>query len=431
MPGVRKTPRKADGKYQGWYFDSSKVRKHFTGTHDYDETRRIAVRLEDDHLQVRLGYRPSRSKAEKSRPLKIDKILQDYMEWGCTQGGRGGRPWSTVHAANRQAQLTWWRERLGLETLGDLHNILPQVERAAQALQKAGKSGKTISDRTSSLSAFCSWCVDREYLDTHPLAALGSFDTRPRSQRRAATREELTAILQAAPIHRRLLYETAFCSGLRAGELRQLTTQHVDLEEVGFRLDAAWTKNRKPGLQPAPRALLQRLLAFAREGHVDNIYEAAYRRGPTDTTPPKGRLLYVPAHTARSMQVDMDAAGVPRDTPQGKLDFHALRVAYINFILGNADLSPKEMQDLARHGTLDLTLNVYGRSRAERLRGAAEQIASDMASPCVPSAHPSSTTQNEKSATPVETEGCASRVLAPAIGLEPMTCWLTASRSAN
>ncbi|SVC51028.1 uncharacterized protein METZ01_LOCUS303882 [marine metagenome] len=28
------------------------------------------------------------------------------------------------------------------------------------------------------------------------------------------------------------------------------------------------------------------------------------------------------------MQVDMDAGGVQRDTPDGKLDFHGLRVAY-------------------------------------------------------------------------------------------------------
>ena len=421
MPGVRRTPRKTDGKYQGWYFNSNRARKHITGTHDYDETKRIAVRLEDDHLQVRLGYRPARSSAEKSRTLRFDSVVQDYMDWGRAQGGRGGRPWSVVHAANRQTQLERWRDRLALVTLADLDGILPRVEKAAQELHKAGSSGKTISDKTASLGALCTWCVERGYLETHPLKGLASFDTTPLSQRRAATKEELVVILHAAPIERRLLYETAFCSGLRAGELRQLKEHHVDLNEGGFRLEAAWTKNRKPGLQPAPRSLLERLLTFARSGHVDRIYEAAYQRGPTDTSPPKGRLLYVPAHTARSMQVDMAAADVPRDAPKGKLDFHALRVAYINFILGDVTLSPKEMQDLARHGTLDLTLNVYGRSRAERLHGAAERIAAEIGPPCVPPAYREEAVPERKSATPVVTGGCASTYMAPALGLEPRT----------
>jgi integrase len=431
MPGVRRSPRKTDGKYQGWFFDSNRVRKHFTGTHDYAETKRIAVRLEDDHLQVRLGYRPARSTAEKSTTLKFDGIVQDYMDWGRAQGGRGGRPWSAVHAVNRHSQLKWWCDTLALVTLADLDGILPRVEKASQQLQKAGMSGKTISDKTSGLGAFCSWCIDRGYLETHPLKGLARFDTTPISQRRAATHEELAAILQAAPIERRLLYETAFCSGLRAGELRQLTAHHVDLDEAGIRLDAAWTKNRSSGLQPVPRALLERLLAFARAGHVDRIYEAAYQRGPTNAAPPKGRLLYVPAHTARCMQVDTDAAGVQRNTAKGKLDFHGLRVAYINFILGDSSLSPKEMQDLARHGSLDLTLNVYGRARADRLRDAAERIGSRIAELCVPSATSADGKPERKSATPVDTGGCASVELAPAVGLEPTTWWLTATRSAN
>ena len=46
--------------------------------------------------------------------------------------------------------------------------------------------------------------------------------------------------------------------------------------------------------------------------------------------PPKGRLLYVPAHTAAVIYRDMKRAGVDKVTPLGKLDFHALRTAYIN-----------------------------------------------------------------------------------------------------
>jgi len=261
-----------------------------------------------------------------------------------------------------------------------------------------------------------------------PWPALDSFNSAPKIQRRVATREELVRVLQAAPLDRQLLYETAFVSGLRRNELAQLTPAHVNLGNEALRLDPNWTKNRKPGLQPVPRSLLERLLAFAAAGFPDKIYRATYARSQSMNLPPKGPLLYVPAHTAAVIYRDMKRAGVDKVTPLGKLDFHALRTAYINFVLRDLTLSPTDMQDMARHGSLDMTKTVYGRARADRMRDAAARISNEF---CVPSALPPPTPQNEKSATPVDTGSCASVELAPALGLEPRTCWLTASRSAN
>ena len=61
------------------------------------------------------------------------------------------------------------------------------------------------------------------------------------------TAEEIHRLLRACAPERRLLYEVALCSGLRAGELRALTVAHLDTVRGGVRLDAEWTKNRKPG----------------------------------------------------------------------------------------------------------------------------------------------------------------------------------------
>src|SRR5262245_35114228 len=56
MAGVRKKPIQG-GKYQGWFIDAMGKRRFFTGTRAKTETLRIAQRLEDEHRQVRLGYR--------------------------------------------------------------------------------------------------------------------------------------------------------------------------------------------------------------------------------------------------------------------------------------------------------------------------------------------------------------------------------------
>ena len=87
--------------------------------------------------------------------------------------------------------------------------------------------------------------------------------------------------------------------------------------------------------------------------------------------------MYVPSHTARDLDKDLKAAGIPKTTADGKLDFHACRLAYINFVL-ESGASVKEAQALARHSTPELTMNVYGRTRKERLSETAEKVAANV-----------------------------------------------------
>ena len=85
-------------------------------------------------------------------------------------------------------------------------------------------------------------------------------------------------------------------------------------------------------------------------------------------------LLYVPSHTARELDKDLKAAGIPKSAPGGTVDFNASRVAYINFVIERG-VSVKEAQTLARHATPELTMNVYGRTREERLSQAVDKVA--------------------------------------------------------
>lgn len=75
-------------------------------------------------------------------------------------------------------------------------------------------------------------------------------------------------LLQVAPEWRRLLYEVAVVTDLRAGGLRSLTKEHLDQNNCGLWLDAAWTKNRKGSFQPLPSRSVKRLVEFADSGVV-------------------------------------------------------------------------------------------------------------------------------------------------------------------
>jgi integrase len=373
MAGVRKKAHRG-GKYQGWFINAAGKRKFFTGTRSRPETLRIAQRLEDDHRQVHLGYRPARSTADKHRHDPIDKVTQEYLAWGTAQGGRGGRAWSKGHTRNRRTRLHWWIAGLGLKTLADLDGVLPRVEEALRDFQAQGRTGKTLANYAEALTAFCAWCIRVGYLSDNPLKGLTRFDTTPQTRRRAMSADEIQRLLKACPPHQRLLLETAFMSGLRANELRNLSLDHIDLERGGLRLDAEWTKNRKGGLQPVPTDLLLRLQASAESGAPARLYEGAYAHKSTQANVPKDPLLYVPTHPAREFDKDLEAAGIPKVTSAGKLDFHACRLAYINLVI-DSGATIKEAQELARHSTPQLTMNIYGRVREERLAQTVDKVA--------------------------------------------------------
>jgi integrase len=153
------------------------------------------------------------------------------------------------------------------------------------------------------------------------------------------------------------LYETALCTGLRANELRHITPAHLDEERCGVRLEAEWTKNRQDGFQPIPRWLMDKLLHEARV-----LDQSAGVFGVQKT------------HPARMIQDDLERAGIPLEIPgEGKVDFHSLRVTFCT-LLDDRGATAKENQELARHSTPALTMNIYVRTRVDRVRVVVDSV---------------------------------------------------------
>jgi integrase len=131
------------------------------------------------------------------------------------------------------------------------------------------------------------------------------------------TPEEVTILLNVAPFERAMLYEVALSTGLRANELRNLTLKHLDVERSGLRLDAAWTKNCKPGFQPIPSGLVNRLLEFVGTGIVNEKYKRFYSRDDCKS-PPQNRLLYIFSNPTKAFDEDIEAAGIPKKPPRAR-----------------------------------------------------------------------------------------------------------------
>lgn len=90
---------------------------------------------------------------------------------------------------------------------------------------------------------------------------------------------------------------------------------------------------------------------------------------------PETQLLRIYSGGYRSTvwRRDLEAAGIPAQTPDGKTTWHSLRVRYINRLIeSGSDL--KTLQELARHSTAQLSLEVYGKRDPDRLRAAIEEV---------------------------------------------------------
>jgi integrase len=420
MAGARRNPQPG-GKFQGYYKDQHDRRQFFTGTRSRSETVRIARSLEDEHRQVKLGYRPARTTAARYASRLFQEICDEHIAWGASQGGLGGRAWSDWHRKKRTTHLRWWHDRLGLRALGDLNGVLPRVEEELRDLQKT-KSGKTVANYAESLKALGHWAVQRGYLDTDPLKALAPFDTTPQTLRRTLTVDEIQSLLRVADPARRLLYEVALLSGLRAGELRQLSTDHLDRTNNGLTLDASWTKNRKAEFQPLPAGLIERMSASAENGEARGLYDRHYRRSDAQRGGPSNPILFVPSSLSRCLDQDLKRAGISKVTVLGKLDFHALRTTYVNLVL-ESGVSPKEAQALARHSSPNLTFNVYGRTSASRLSEAVEGIAERVLQKreCATSVQQLAVGAERENATAESTGSCVSQGMVEPRGIEPLT----------
>ena len=417
MPYVFQTKDKSGKPHKNWRFqyrDYQGVKRTGTGTSSKRDTAVMAETIEAEHTLIRNGHKEPPKKKNKYIQRKFMDVVEEYLCWGRTQGGRGGKPWSDIHAKMRESHLKKWKENLKSEKLGVLEFCLPKVEKVIQTLSAEKKSGKTISNFVESLRSFCNFCIRRTYLDEDPLKFLGKIDSTPKKVRRCLSKEEINSLLNTVEEeHFLILYKTALATGLRANELRQLSTNDLHKSKMALILSEKWTKNRKGGLHPIPECLYIELQDFI--GKAKLLYDKYQRDGKTIKVP-DSPLLYVPGQVFRTINRHYCKANIEIETQDGVVDFHALRVTYINLIV-ESGANSKTAQALARHSSVDMTFNRYGRTKEELLLTSVEHLSSTILAQ----------RENKKAVKP---EGSTTYKVEHK-GLEPLTSSLPATRSSQ
>ncbi|MHC4320541.1 MAG: tyrosine-type recombinase/integrase [Planctomycetota bacterium] len=156
----------------------------------------------------------------------------------------------------------------------------------------------------------------------------------------------------------RLIYELVLQPGQRANEVRTLTRESFDLDgrEPQVTVVAERSKRRKEDHQPLLPEMAARL------------------RAHLATKMPAAPAVHLNRYSARMLQGDLEDAGIPVKDARGRvMDFHALRHTFITN-LARCGGHVKVAQQLARHSTITLTMDVYSQVSDSEARAGVEAL---------------------------------------------------------
>ncbi|MEW6744792.1 MAG: tyrosine-type recombinase/integrase [Planctomycetota bacterium] len=357
------TGEKVRIKSKKWYIryrdaDGKLVTK--PGYTDKDATRQLAARLERESAQEKEGLSSCRSAKKKS----LAELLEDYISHLYSKND------SQKHAKATENGIKRILEACGFNQIRDLER--GKLEQHLRSL-RGDAENKGISHRQSNwylttFKGFLRWLVSEGRMSPSSILYIRGLNPKEdvRRKRRTITQEEFTRLLRSAMegpefrglsgSDRALLYITASLTGLRSGELASLSAKSMKLDATPpfLVVEAAYSKRRREDRIPLREDLATLLKDFAK-GKSARLWPGTWHERSGDM-----------------IREDLERAGIAYESDDGYLDFHALRHSFVTG-LAVAGVHPKMAQVLARHSTIDLTMNVYTHiqreAEAEALKG--------------------------------------------------------------
>lgn len=405
-PVTGKTSERESRKYYIEFRDEhGKKRRKAVSTDKSVATRKLA-QVERDVDRRRNG---EVDPYETYRRQPIAEHLQDFEQFLRSKGN------SEKHVAQVVKRATDVMTDCGFVLLADLRPAA--VQNNLHDRRKAGRSPQTCNFYLQAAQQFVRWLVqDRRLLD-NPLRGLTPMNVRVdrRHDRRDVGPDEFDRLLRAAdegkPVEgvagpdRRMVYLMAAATGLRRGELSSLTLRSLDLdgEFPSVTVLAAYSKNGRDDTLPLHPVIVEELRRWL----------ATKKLAPSQPLFPLKTAGGALRDTAKMMQRDLEAARQAwineTDDPDERetraksdflkyknsaglfADFHANRHTFISN-LAKADVHPKMAQTLARHSTINLTMNTYTHvNMAEKSRAVGRLQAPGASAPVVAAVSPEAT----------------------------------------
>jgi integrase len=336
-----------------------------TGFESKQASKDLAAKLEKEAREIREGLVDPKKIAH--RDAARQPISSHVTAWLNSLAAENATP---KHVRLHSTRVRRLLALAGVTSLSDLS--VERIQGALAKLRAEGLSLTTLNHYRTAVKVFVAWCAMTDRLRENCLAGkkLASYNAEadPRHQRRTISLEELQRLIDAAhkgpkvlgvsgPA-RSVLYRLTVATGLRYSEAASITPEWVNLRDQTVTVQARYTKNGKPETFTVPSDLvndLRPLVDAAAPGMP--VFRLQSGRG------------------AKMLRFDLEMANIPyRDGAGFVFDFHSLRCQTAT-LADRAGVSPRVVQRLMRHSSLELT-DRYTRPRAVDIEAAARSIPS-------------------------------------------------------
>jgi integrase len=286
--------------------------------------------------------------------ITVEEAARDFID-----GAREGRILDRAGSRYKPSSIRnydGWLRRYVLPTVG--HRRLGDVRRAdvqdlVDKLVGQGLAGSTVRNALDPLRRVMDRALKRDLIAIDPTDGI-DWPATSRKRERVATPAESKALIAALPVEDRALWATAMYAGLRAGELRALRVEAVDLDADVIHVRAGWddvegeieTKSTSgervvPIIAALRPLLLAHLMATGRRGKRDALVFGRTDRDPFLRSTPRSRAR--------------------RAWTVAKLDpitMHECRHTYASTMIA-AGVDPGEVMRRMGHSTVAMTLDRY------------------------------------------------------------------------
>jgi len=381
------------GKYVILYNDENGKRRKKAGTTDKGVTQRIANDLENKVALRKQGLIDPKAEAYRdhaARPLsehlaawvksiEAKSATPKHVELFTARARRvvglvmGAKPSDIAPAGNTrrpdvarfEAALAKW---VATARLSDL--TAERVQVALATLKAEGRSLETCNHYRAAIMSFSKWLYDTHRAKEDALRGVKGYNSKEdrRHDRRTVSLEELYRLIEAAQRGRTymgmtgparaLCYRLAVATGLRYSEIATIKPESFDWKAPTVIVAAAYTKNGQTATMHLPNDLVDDLAAYVAPLPFGMpIFQLPEEKG------------------ARMLRYDLKVAGIPYCDASGLFfDFHATR-CQLATLADAAGVSPRVVQRLMRHSSLELT-GRYTKPRVVDIEAAAAKLPS-------------------------------------------------------
>jgi integrase len=381
-----------------WYetqADGERIRrKKQIGNLDRYKTKAAAER-------AAMGFRlaiNSGKKNELSRTVTMKQLAQHFRERELIDHGEDGRAWSTRD--RYQCCLGVWIEpRWGDEKVDEIR--APMVEEWLRSLRckpRKRKSGQAVvnlkeTDRKrlapatkakirNLLSVLYNHAIRWGFADHNPI----SGPNRGAGVRQSSKREripdilevsEMQAILAELQLRERVLLFLDMVTGLRRGELTGIKWEDIDFEQLEIHVQRSVVEQvvgrcKTEASQksiPLDELTAQDLLAWYRETPYRNPEDWVFASNSRRAGKKRGKQpLWLSTIMRYHIQPVVKRLGINK-----RVSWHTFRRTYSTLLHANGE-DVKVVQELLRHGSAKVTMDIYAQAQMPAKRKAQQKV---------------------------------------------------------